>query len=34
MLLIISLLLITDIIAFRLFTMNDGKSDDWFESYQ
>jgi hypothetical protein len=34
MLLIILLLIITDVIAFKLFTINDNKNEEWFEHYQ
>jgi len=34
MILIIALLLIIDVVAFRLFTIHDDKTDEWFENYQ
>lgn len=33
MLLIIALLLITDVVAFMMYTMNDGRNEDWMEGY-
>jgi hypothetical protein len=31
MLLIIALLLITDVVAFVMYTMNDNKNEEWIE---